>query len=53
MIQPGDRAPAFKLPDQNGDPVKLSDFKGKTVVLYFYPRADTGIDRVGLTRHHL
>jgi peroxiredoxin Q/BCP len=29
------------LPDQNGDPVKLSDLKGQTVVLYFYPRADT------------
>jgi peroxiredoxin Q/BCP len=29
------------LPDQNGDPVKLSDFKGQTVVLFFYPRADT------------
>jgi peroxiredoxin Q/BCP len=41
VVQPGDRAPAFKLPDQNGDPVKLSDFKGQTVVLYFYPRADT------------
>jgi thioredoxin-dependent peroxiredoxin len=41
VVQPGDRAPAFKLPDQNGDPVKLSDFKGQAVVLYFYPRADT------------
>jgi peroxiredoxin Q/BCP len=29
------------LPDQNGDPVKLSDLKGQTVVLFFYPRADT------------
>jgi peroxiredoxin Q/BCP len=34
-------APSFTLPDQNGDPVKLSDLKGQTVVLYFYPRADT------------
>ena len=41
MLQPGDKAPAFTLPDQNGEKVKLSDFKGKTVVLYFYPRADT------------
>ena len=41
MLKPGDKAPAFTLPDQNGDPVKLSDFKGQTVVLYFYPRADT------------
>ncbi len=41
MLQAGDQAPDFELPDQNGDPVKLSDLKGQTVVLYFYPRADT------------
>lgn len=41
MLQAGDKAPAFELPDQNGDSVKLSDLKGQTVVLYFYPRADT------------
>lgn len=41
MLKSGDRAPAFTLPDQNGEKVKLSDFKGQTVVLYFYPRADT------------
>jgi len=41
MLQPGDKAPDFELPDQNGDPVKLSDLRGQTVVLYFYPRADT------------
>ncbi|HEY5708829.1 MAG TPA: thioredoxin-dependent thiol peroxidase [Solirubrobacterales bacterium] len=41
MLQPGDRAPDFELPDQNGEKVKLSDLKGQTVVLYFYPRADT------------
>jgi thioredoxin-dependent peroxiredoxin len=41
MLQPGDKAPDFELPDQNGDSVKLSDLKGQTVVLYFYPRADT------------
>jgi peroxiredoxin Q/BCP len=41
MLSEGDRAPAFTLPDQNGDKVKLSDLKGQTVVLYFYPRADT------------
>ena len=41
MLEPGDRAPDFTLPDQNGDSVKLSDLKGQTVVLYFYPRADT------------
>jgi peroxiredoxin Q/BCP len=37
----GDQAPEFEMPDQNGDPVKLSQFKGKSVVLYFYPKADT------------
>jgi thioredoxin-dependent peroxiredoxin len=41
MLGAGERAPAFQLPDQNGDEVKLSDLKGETVVLYFYPRADT------------
>src|SRR5690242_11931885 len=37
----GDKAPAFTLPDQTGKKVKLSDFKGSWLVLYFYPRADT------------
>jgi peroxiredoxin Q/BCP len=41
VLEPGDKAPPFTLPDQNGDLVKLSDLKGQTVVLYFYPRADT------------
>ncbi len=41
MLQAGDKAPDFELPNQSGDPVKLSDLKGQTVVLYFYPRADT------------
>jgi len=41
MLEAGERAPAFNLPDQNGEKVKLSDLKGETVVLYFYPRADT------------
>lgn len=41
MLQTGDHAPDFELPDQDGDPVKLSDLKGQTFVLYFYPRADT------------
>ena len=41
MLAEGDRAPDFELPDQNGDLVKLSDLAGQTVVLYFYPRADT------------
>ena len=41
MLEVGDRAPAFKLPDQDGNPVSLRDFAGRTVVLYFYPRANT------------
>jgi thioredoxin-dependent peroxiredoxin len=40
-LQPGDLAPDFSLPDANGDLVRLSDFKGKRVVLYFYPRDNT------------
>ncbi len=40
-LQTGDRAPAFTLLDQSGNKVKLSDFKGRSVVLYFYPKADT------------
>jgi len=41
VLAEGDKAPSFTLPDQRGEKVKLSDFKGETVVLYFYPRADT------------
>lgn len=41
MLSEGDRAPDFTLPDQSGDPVSLADLRGQTVVLYFYPRADT------------
>jgi peroxiredoxin Q/BCP len=41
MLEAGKRAPAFTLPDQDGKPVRLSDFKGKAVVLYFYPKDDT------------
>ena len=37
----GDKAPSFKSKDQNGKPVSLSDFKGKKIVLYFYPEDDT------------
>jgi peroxiredoxin Q/BCP len=36
-----DKVPDFTLLDQNGEKVSLKDFKGKTVVLYFYPKADT------------
>jgi peroxiredoxin Q/BCP len=41
MLQQGDLAPDFTLPDQNGDELTLSDLRGQTIVLYFYPRADT------------
>jgi thioredoxin-dependent peroxiredoxin len=41
MLNPGDQAPDFTLPDQDGNPVSLSGLRGKTVVLYFYPKADT------------
>jgi peroxiredoxin Q/BCP len=41
VIQPGDDAPDFGLPDQDGRSVKLSDFRGRPVVLYFYPKAAT------------
>ena len=40
-LKAGDPAPDFALPDQQGKTVKLSDFRGKKVVVYFYPRADT------------
>jgi peroxiredoxin Q/BCP len=41
MPQPGDLAPDFELLDDQGNTVRLSDYRGHTVVLYFYPRADT------------
>jgi peroxiredoxin Q/BCP len=41
MIEVGDRAPDFTLPDQDGEPVSLSDYAGRTLVLYFYPKANT------------
>jgi thioredoxin-dependent peroxiredoxin len=41
MIDTGTVAPDFTLPDQDGQPVRLSDFRGQLVVLYFYPKADT------------
>jgi peroxiredoxin Q/BCP len=40
-VQVGKKAPAFTLPGSNGEDVSLKDFKGKTVVLYFYPKDDT------------
>ena len=41
LIEPGKRAPAFTLTDQNGDAHRLSDYAGQPVVLYFYPKDDT------------
>jgi peroxiredoxin Q/BCP len=41
MLEAGDKAPAISLPDQNGKTVKLSSFKGRKVLVYFYPKADT------------
>ena len=40
-LKPGDNAPDFELPDQNGETVRLSDFKGRKLLLYFYPKANT------------
>jgi thioredoxin-dependent peroxiredoxin len=41
MINTGEQAPDFELPDHDGNAVRLSDLRGRTVVLYFYPKADT------------
>ena len=42
MLEPGDPAPQFTLPDQDGNKVALKDLRGKPVVVYFYPRDFTG-----------
>ncbi|QQO09214.1 thioredoxin-dependent thiol peroxidase [Breznakiella homolactica] len=41
MLREGDKMPKFALPDQNGDIIKSSKFKGKPLVVYFYPRDST------------
>ena len=41
MIEVGEKAPQFTLPNQDGEEVSLEDLAGRTVVLYFYPKADT------------
>ena len=42
MLEAGDKAPAFTLEDQHGEKVRLTDFGKELVVLYFYPKANTG-----------
>ena len=41
MLLEGTKAPDFKLDDQDGNPTSLADFKGKKVLLWFYPKAST------------
>lgn len=41
QLEIGDKAPAFRLKNQDGETVKLSDYKGRKVLVYFYPKADT------------
>jgi len=41
MLKPNDVAPDFEVQDQDGKTVRLSDFRGHRVVLWFYPKADT------------
>ena len=41
MLNVGDEAPDFSLPSHTGEEVSLGDFKGKTLVLFFFPKADT------------
>ena len=55
MIEAGTTAPEFTLPDQDGEDVSLSDFRGSPVVLYFYPKADTPgctTQACGIRDHH-
>lgn len=40
-LEPGDAAPAFSLSDQHGETVRLDDFRGRKLLVYFYPEADT------------
>jgi len=42
MLQIGKKVPGFKLPNQDGKAVKLSEFAGRKVVLFAYPKANTG-----------
>ena len=47
MLESGTKAPDFELPDQNGEVHKLSDYLGKKIILYFYPKDNTP----GCTKH--
>ena len=40
-LKAGDAAPEFEVQDHNGRTIRLADYRGKTVVLWFYPKADT------------
>jgi thioredoxin-dependent peroxiredoxin len=53
--EPGEDAPDFELPDQDGNPVALSSFRGRPVVVYFYPKASTPgctTQACGVRDHH-
>jgi len=41
LVEPGRRAPAFSLPDQEGRPHRLKDYAGRPLIVYFYPKDDT------------
>jgi peroxiredoxin Q/BCP len=41
MLQAGQEAPSFEVKDHNGNIVRLADYRGKHVILWFYPKADT------------
>ncbi len=41
QLKVGDKAPDFKLEDQNRKTIKLADFKGRKLLVYFYPKAET------------
>ena len=45
MLKIGDKAPAFRLKNDAGNDVSLSDYHGKRVVLFFYPKANTPVER--------
>ena len=48
MLEIGSKAPEFSLPDQNGEVHNLSDYKGKKVILYFYPTIGQNYTRYAL-----